>query len=97
MRFRSPLDARRAGIETVYQDLALAPSLDVASNLFLGREQRRAGVLGAWLRMLDKPAMRRETALHIGDLGISLPSVDRRILDLSGGQRQGVAVARAAA
>ena len=56
MHFRSPLDARRAGIETVYQDLAVAPALDIATNLFLGREVRRKGVLGTVFRMLDKPA-----------------------------------------
>src|SRR6266700_2910068 len=58
--FRNPMDARRHGIETVYQDLALAPALDIASNLFLGREERRRGPLGQLLRMLDKRAMRRE-------------------------------------
>ena len=58
VHFRTPIDARRAGIETVYQDLAVAPALDIATNLFLGREQRRKGVLGSVFRMLDKPGMR---------------------------------------
>src|SRR5213078_1555850 len=65
VRFRTPGDARRAGIETVYQDLAVAPSLDIASNIFLGREARRRGPLGLALRMLAKRAMRREAARHL--------------------------------
>jgi fructose transport system ATP-binding protein len=97
VRFRSPLDARRAGIETVYQDLALAPALDVASNLFLGRELRRGGPAGAVLRLLDKRGMRREAARQMADLGIEVPSITGPVENLSGGQRQGVAVARAAA
>jgi fructose transport system ATP-binding protein len=97
VHFRSPLDARRAGIETVYQDLAVAPALDIASNLFLGRELRRRGPLGRVLRMLDRPAMRREAGRHLSELGIGIQSITQRVGDLSGGQRQGVAVARAAA
>jgi len=96
-RFHSPLDARRHGIETVYQDLAVAPALDIASNLFLGRELRRAGPLGRWLRLLDKRAMRREAERHMNELQIGLRSMTNAVEDLSGGQRQGVAVARAAA
>ena len=61
VRFRSPGDARRAGIETVYQDLAVAPSLDIASNIFLGREAKRRGPLGFALRKLAKRTMRRAT------------------------------------
>src|SRR6188472_3758790 len=57
--FKSPIEARRAGIETVYQDLAVAPALDIATNLFLGREQRRPGPLGSVLRMIDKQAMKK--------------------------------------
>jgi fructose transport system ATP-binding protein len=95
--FRSPLDARRAGIETVYQDLAVAPALDIASNLFLGRELRRRGPLGRLLRMLDKRAMRREAARHLAELKIGVQSITQTVEGLSGGQRQGVAVARAAA
>jgi fructose transport system ATP-binding protein len=97
VHFRSPLEARRAGIETVYQDLAVAPALDIAANLFLGRELRRAGPAGQILRMLDKRAMRRKAADALADLGIGIQSVRAAVENLSGGQRQGVAVARAAA
>ncbi len=97
VHFRTPLDARRHGIETVYQDLAVAPALDIASNLFLGREQRRKGPLGTVLRMLDKPAMRRRAAQQMAELKIGLRSLTQAVENLSGGQRQGVAVARAAA
>jgi fructose transport system ATP-binding protein len=97
VHFRSPLDARRAGIETVYQDLAVAPALDIASNLFLGRELRRRGPLGSLLRMLDKRAMRREAGKQLGELKIGIQSIRVAVENLSGGQRQGVAVARAAA
>jgi fructose transport system ATP-binding protein len=96
VQFRSPRDARRAGIETVYQDLAVAPSLDIASNIFLGREQRRGGPLGGVMRMLDKRAMRREAARHFSELQIGIQSMSQAVENLSGGQRQGVAVARAA-
>ena len=96
MHFRSPRDARRAGIETVYQDLAVAPALDIASNIFLGREVRRRGPLGRVLRMLDKGAMRREAARHFAELKIGVQSITQPVENLSGGQRQGVAVARAA-
>src|SRR5436190_13720886 len=96
VHFRSPLDARRAGIETVYQDLAVAPSLDIASNIFLGREARRRGPLGLVLRMLDKRTMRREAARHFAELQIGVQSISQPVETLSGGQRQGVAVARAA-
>ena len=96
VHFRSPRDARRAGIETVYQDLAVAPALDIASNIFLGREARRRGPLGLALRILDKRAMRREAARHFSDLKIGVQSMTQPVENLSGGQRQGVAVARAA-
>jgi fructose transport system ATP-binding protein len=96
IHFRSPRDARRAGIETVYQDLAVAPSLDIATNIFLGREQRRRGPLGSVLRMLDKRGMRREAARHFAELRIGVQSIAQSVENLSGGQRQGVAVARAA-
>jgi fructose transport system ATP-binding protein len=95
--FKSPLDARRQGIETVYQNLAVAPALDIASNLYLGRERRRKGPLGSILRMLDKPAMRADAARHMSELNIGLQSMNGAVENLSGGQRQGVAVARAAA
>jgi fructose transport system ATP-binding protein len=95
--FRAPLDARRAGIETVYQELAVAPALDIAENIFLGRELRRGGVAGRVLRTLDKRRMRREAARHFSELKIGVPSIGQAVENLSGGQRQGVAVARAAA
>ena len=96
--FTSPVQARQAGIETVYQTLAVAPSLDIASNLFLGREKRRRGVLGSLFRMLDHAAMRAEATGHLNDLGImTIQNPAQAVETLSGGQRQGVAVARAAA
>jgi fructose transport system ATP-binding protein len=97
VHFRSPLDARRHGIETVYQELAVAPALDIASNLFLGRELRRRGILGSVLRMLDKRGMRTQAAQQMSELKIGLRSLTQPVETLSGGQRQGVAVARAAA
>jgi len=97
VHFKTPLDARRAGIETVYQDLAVAPAMDIATNLFLGREKRRAGPLGSVLRMVDKPAMRKEADKQMRDLSIGIRSMSQAVETLSGGQRQGVAVARAAA
>ena len=97
VHFRSPLEARRAGIETVYQDLAVAPALDIATNLFLGREKRRAGPLGSVLRMVDKPGMRKEAEKQMNALQIGIRSMSQAVETLSGGQRQGVAVARAAA
>jgi fructose transport system ATP-binding protein len=96
VHFRTPRDARGAGIETVYQDLAVAPALDIAANIFLGRETRRRGLLGSVLRMLDKGAMRRDATRHFAELKIGVQSITQPVEDLSGGQRQGVAVARAA-
>jgi fructose transport system ATP-binding protein len=97
VRFRDPLEARRHGIETVYQDLAVAASLDIATNMFLGREVRKPGVLGKVFRMLDKKHMRAESAKHMAELKIGLRSLTQPVESLSGGQRQGVAVARAVA
>jgi len=97
VHFRKPLDARRAGIETVYQELAVAPAMTIAENLFLGREVRRAGVLGSVLRMLDKKRMLRESAEYLAELRIGIGSMTQAVETLSGGQRQGVAVARSAA
>ncbi|MGH6762096.1 MAG: ATP-binding cassette domain-containing protein [Phyllobacterium sp.] len=94
--FKGPLDARRRGIETVYQELAVAPVLDIPSNLFLGRELRRPGFAGRVLRMLDKKRMREEAERSMSELKFRLPSIDNAVEDLSGGQRQGVAVARSA-
>ena len=97
VRFGGPLDARRAGIETVYQELAVAPAMTIAENLFLGRELRRPGVAGAVFRMLDKERMLRESAAHMAELQIGVRSMTQTVETLSGGQRQGVAVARSAA
>ncbi|MET9626869.1 ATP-binding cassette domain-containing protein [Lentzea sp. NPDC006480] len=96
--FSSPLDARRAGIETVHQSLAVSPSLDIAANLFLGRERRRPGVLGSVFRMLDRAGMRDEARRQLDALGImTIQNPGQAVETLSGGQRQAVAVARAAA
>jgi ABC-type sugar transport system ATPase subunit len=96
VEFRSPLDARERGIETVYQDLALAPDLSVWSNLFLGREQyvRGPGRIVGWM---DKRAMRQRAQAELVRLQIPIPDVDVAVDDLSGGQRQAVAVARSIA
>jgi len=91
----TPVAARDLGIETVYQDLALAPELDPAANLFLGRELVRPGPLGR-LGFLDKAAMRRRTNKAFADLGIGLQDTGAMVANLSGGQRQSVAVSRAA-
>ncbi len=95
--FRSPIDARRAGIETVYQDLAVAPAMTIAENLFLGRELRRPGWRGQLLRMLDKRRMLEESMARLADLKVGIRSMSQPLETLSGGQRQCVAVARAAA
>jgi fructose transport system ATP-binding protein len=96
VHFHSPLDAREAGIETVYQTLAVAPALDIATNLFLGREIRREGLLGKF-RMLDRKAMRTEARSQLDALGIAtIQDITQLVETLSGGQRQAVAVARAA-
>ena len=97
VRFRTPAEARARGIETVYQDLAMAPSLDIATNMFMGREIRKAGILGAAFRMLDKKEMRRQASVNMAELKIGVRSLRQPVESLSGGQRQGVAVARAAA
>jgi simple sugar transport system ATP-binding protein len=91
----NPVAARELGIETVYQDLALAPELDPAANLFLGRELMRPGLLGR-LGFLDNAAMRRRTNQAFADLGIGLQDTGAMVATLSGGQRQSVAVSRAA-
>jgi simple sugar transport system ATP-binding protein len=90
----SPLAARALGIETVYQDLALAPELDPAMNAFLGREVMRPGLLGK-LGFLDRKTMRRRTAEAFASLGVGVRSTTVPVSMLSGGQRQGVAVSRA--
>ncbi len=96
--FSGPASSRAAGIETVYQTLAVSPSLDIASNLFLGRERRKPGILGSVFRMLDYKGMREAAAQQLDALGILTVQNMRQPVDtLSGGQRQAVAVARAAA
>jgi fructose transport system ATP-binding protein len=97
IQFRSPLDARRAGIETVYQDLAVAPAMTIAENLFLGREILRPGFMGRVLRMIDKKKMLDESIARMQDLKVGIRSMVQPVETLSGGQRQCVAVSRAAA
>nr|WP_319251983.1 ATP-binding cassette domain-containing protein [uncultured Celeribacter sp.] len=98
VQFASPNDARAAGIETVYQQLALSPALSIADNMFMGRELRRPGIWGKWLRMLDKPAMEQFARDKLSELGLmTIQNINQAVETLSGGQRQGVAVARAAA
>ena len=98
VHFKRPQDARQAGIETVYQTLAVAPALDIASNLYLAREERRPGPLGSVLRMLDKKGMKQRADSSVRELGIqTIQNMGVAVESLSGGQRQAVAVARAAA
>jgi fructose transport system ATP-binding protein len=98
IHFRSPQDARTAGIETVYQDLALSPALSIADNLFLGRERRAAGLAGKLLRKLDRAGMQRDARQKLSELGLlTIQNINQPVETLSGGQRQGIAVARAAA
>ena len=98
VHFRKPQDARMAGIETVYQQLAVVPALDIASNLYLAREERRKGPLGSVFRMLDKKGMERRAGQSVQRLGIqTIQNMRQAVETLSGGQRQAVAVARAAA
>jgi ABC-type sugar transport system ATPase subunit len=93
VEFATPRDARNAGIETAYQDLALAPDLDIAANLFLAREILRSGLLGV-LDVLDRAKMRKRAEEHLSAFGIKVDSIDQRVDTLSGGQRQSIAVAR---
>ena len=97
IHFKSPIEARRAGIETVYQDLAVAPAMTIAENLFLGRELRRPGILGSVFQMIDKKKMLEESIARMNDLKVGIRSMNQAVETLSGGQRQCVAVARAAA
>ena len=97
IHFKSPIDARRAGIETVYQDLAVAAAMSISENLFLGRELRRPGFLGNWLRMLDKKKMLEQSIARMQELKVGIRSMTQPVETLSGGQRQCVAVGRAAA
>ena len=98
VQFRSPIEARKAGIETVYQNLALSPALSIADNMFLGREIRKAGIQGSLFRALDRPAMEKFAREKLSELGLmTIQNINQAVETLSGGQRQGVAVARAAA
>ena len=97
IHFKSPIDARRAGIETVYQELAVAAAMSISENLFLGRELRRPGFLGQVLRMLDKKKMLQESVARMQELKVGIRSMTQPVETLSGGQRQCVAVGRAAA
>lgn len=98
VQFASPMNARDAGIETVYQTLALSPALSITDNMFLGREIRRKGILGSLFRMLDRPAMEDFAREKLSELGLlTIQNISQAVETLSGGQRQGVAVARAAA
>ena len=96
--FQSPIEARRAGIETVYQNLALLPALSIVDNMFLGCEIRSPGLIGRWLRRLDREEMRRVARKNLTELGLlTIQDIDQAVETLSGGQRQGVAVVRAVA
>ena len=98
VNFRSPEDARNAGIETVYQNLALSPALSIADNMFLGRERRKPGILGSVFRLMDRSGMQAFAREKLSELGLmTIQNINQAVETLSGGQRQGVAVARAAA
>ncbi len=98
IHFKSPLDARNAGIETVYQNLALSPALSISDNMFMGREILDKGFMGKWFRMLDRKAMEKIARDKLTELGLmTIQNISQPVETLSGGQRQGVAVARAAA
>jgi len=96
--FRSPIEARAAGIETVYQTLAMSPALSIADNMFMGRELRKPGIMGTLFRQLDRSAMEKFARSKLNELGLmTIQNINQPVETLSGGQRQGVAVARAAA
>ena len=96
VNFTSPIEARTLGIETVYQNLALSPALSITDNMFLGREIRQKGFMGKFLRFLDKKAMAEEARKRLSELGLlTIQNINQLVETLSGGQRQGVAVARA--
>jgi fructose transport system ATP-binding protein len=98
VHLQSPGDSMAAGIETVYQTLAVCPALDIGTNLFLGRERRKPGILGSVFRMLDLAGMREAARREMSQLGLlTIQDMSQAVETLSGGQRQGVAVARAAA
>ena len=98
IHFHSPIAARLKGIETVYQTLALSPALSIADNMFMGRELRYPGIRGKIFRQLDKPAMEKFAREKLSELGLlTIQNIRQAVETLSGGQRQGIAVARAAA
>jgi fructose transport system ATP-binding protein len=98
VQYRTPIEARNAGIETVYQTLAMSPALSITDNMFMGRELRKPGIMGSLFRQLDRPAMRTFARTKLSELGLmTIQNIDQAVETLSGGQRQGVAVARAAA
>ena len=98
VRFSSPIESRALGIEIVYQTLALSPALSIADNMFTGRELKKPGFLGKYFGLLDKKRMEAFAREKLTELGLmTVQSINQPIETLSGGQRQGVAVARAAA
>jgi fructose transport system ATP-binding protein len=98
IHFSTPLEARGAGIETVYQTLAMSPALSIADNMFMGRELRKPGIMGSVFRKLDRPRMEKFARAKLNELGLmTIQNINQAVETLSGGQRQGVAVARAAA
>ena len=98
IQFRTPIEARKAGIETVYQTLAMSPALSIADNMFMGREIRKPGIMGSVFRQLDRPKMQAFAREKLNELGLmTIQNINQAVETLSGGQRQGVAVARAAA
>jgi fructose transport system ATP-binding protein len=98
VNFHSPNDARNSGIETVYQQLAMSPALSIVDNMFMGREIRKPGLMGQVFRQLDRPKMESFARDKLSELGLmTIQNINQAVETLSGGQRQGVAVARAAA
>ena len=98
VQFASPIEARKAGIETVYQTLAMSPALSIADNMFMGRELRKPGFRGSILRQLDRKRMEELAREKLTELGLmTIQNINQAVETLSGGHRQGVAVARAAA
>ena len=96
--FKTPIEARAAGIETVYQTLAMSPALSIADNMFMGRELRKPGIMGTIFRKLDRARMEKFAREKLNELGLmTIQNINQAVETLSGGQRQGVAVARAAA
>ena len=98
IHFKTPIEAREAGIETVYQQLAMSPALSIADNMFMGRELRLPDWRGKYLRQLDRARMEKFARDKLTELGLmTIQNINQAVETLSGGQRQGVAVARAAA